>query len=113
MKQNRNLIIIGLIALINALGYGIIIPIIYAYSHSFKLSDFQIGLLFSLFSVCQFISTPVIGKLSDKYGRKPLLILSLVGTAASFFIAAFAPNALFLFLARALDGITAGKKEKK
>lgn len=107
-RGNRNLIVIALIMLINSLGYGIIIPIIYTYSIQFGLSDFQNGLLFAIFSLCQFIATPIIGRLSDKYGRKPLLVLSLAGTALSFFLAAFAPNAIILFLARALDGITSG-----
>lgn len=108
IKNNRNLLIIALIALVNMLGYGIIIPILYAYSKKFGLSDFQNGLLFASFSICQFIATPIIGRLSDKYGRRPMLLMSISGTALSFFIMAFAPNAWFLFLARALDGITAG-----
>ncbi len=107
-RQNRNLAIIALIALVNAIGYGIIIPIQYYYGQRYGLTDFQQGLLFSLFSVCQFISTPIIGRLSDKYGRRPLLIISIAGTALSFFMTAFAPNAIILFLARALDGLTAG-----
>ena len=108
LSKNRNLAIIGVIALVNALGYGIIIPIIYSYSRKFGLSDFENGMLFALFSLCSFISTPLIGRLSDKYGRKPLLVISIIGTTLSFIMAAFAPSALFLFLARALDGITAG-----
>lgn len=108
MKNNKNLMIIALIAIVNALGYGIIIPIIYSYSRKYGLTDFQNGLLFSLYSICQFIATPIIGRLSDKYGRKPLLVISLAGTAVSFFMAAFAPNAIVLFIARALDGLTAG-----
>ncbi|HSX39157.1 MAG TPA: MFS transporter [Candidatus Saccharimonadales bacterium] len=108
MLKNKNLLIIALIALVNMLGYGIIIPILYAYSKKFGLSDFQNGLLFAIFSVCQFISTPIIGRMSDKYGRKPLLLISIIGTAVSFFVMAFAPNFWFLFLARALDGLTAG-----
>lgn len=108
LKQNRNLAIIALIALVNMLGYGIIIPILYAYSKQYGLSDFENGLLFSIFSVFQFISTPIIGRLSDKYGRRPMLLISIIGTALSFFMTAFAPNAAFLFIARALDGITAG-----
>ena len=107
-KNNKNLFVIAVIALVNALGYGIIIPILYSYSHKFGLSDFENGLLFSVFSVCQFLATPLIGRLSDKYGRKPLLLISLAGTALSFLVMAFAPSAIFLFLARALDGITAG-----
>jgi len=108
LKGNRNLLIISLIALVNMLGYGIIIPILYAYSKRFGLSDFQNGLLFATYSICQFISTPIIGRLSDKYGRRPMLLISIIGTAASFFTMAFAPSAAFLFIARALDGLTAG-----
>jgi len=90
------------------LGYGIVFPILYAYSKKFGLSDFQNGLLFAIYSICQFVATPIIGRLSDKFGRRPMLLISIIGTAASFFIMAFAPSALFLFLARALDGLTAG-----
>lgn len=108
LSENRNLAIIAIIAIVNALGYGIIIPIIFAYSQKFGLTVFQNGLLFAIFSFCSFISAPFIGRLSDKYGRKPLLVISIIGTALSFFTAAFAPSAIFLFLARALDGITAG-----
>lgn len=108
LRQNRNLLIIALIAVVNMLGYGIIIPILFAYSLKFGLNAFQNGLLFAVFSICQFISTPIIGRLSDKYGRRPLLLISIVGTALSFFMMAFAPSAIFLFLARALDGLTAG-----
>lgn len=108
MHKNRNVVIIGLIAVVNALGYGIIIPILYTYSKKFGLTDFQNGLLFALFAICSFIATPVIGRFSDKYGRRPMLIASITGTAISFVLMAFAPNALILFLARALDGLTAG-----
>jgi MFS family permease len=107
-KNNKNLFIISLIAVVNALGYGIVIPILYSYSKRFGLSDFQNGLLFSLFSICSFLSTPIIGRMSDKFGRRPLLIISIIGTVISFFMQAFAPSAIFLFLARALDGLTAG-----
>lgn len=106
--MKKTLWIIALIAVVNALGYGIIIPILYSYSHKFGLSDFQNGLLFSIFSVFQFVATPLIGRLSDAYGRRPLLLISLFGTALSFFTMAFAQSAAWLFIARALDGITAG-----
>ncbi len=107
-RTNRTLFIIVLIALVNMLGYGIVIPILYAYSKKFGLSDLQNGFLFALFSICSFLSTPIIGRLSDKYGRRPLLVISIFGTVVSFFMQAFAPNAAFLFIARALDGLTAG-----
>jgi MFS family permease len=107
-KLNKNILIIALIAMVNMLGYGIVFPILYAYSKKYGLNDFQNGLLFAIYSICQFISTPIIGRLSDKYGRKPMLLISIIGTAISFIVMAFAPNAIFLFLARALDGLTAG-----
>jgi len=106
--QRRSLFIISLIVMVNMLGYGIIIPLLYGYSKRFGLTDFENGLLFAMFSICQFISTPIIGRLSDKYGRRPMLLVSIAGTAVSFFIMAFAPSALFLFIARGLDGLTAG-----
>jgi MFS family permease len=102
------LFIIAVVAVVNALGYGIVIPVLYSYSQRFGLTDFQNGLLFSIFSLCQFLATPIIGRLSDKYGRKPLLIISIAGTAVSFLTMALAQSAAFLFIARALDGITAG-----
>lgn len=107
-KNNKNLAIIALIAVVNALGYGIVFPILYSYSQKFGLSDFGNGLLFATFSLCQFLSTPIIGRMSDKFGRKPLLTISIFGTFVSFLMMAFAPNIFFLFLARALDGLTAG-----
>lgn len=107
-KQNKNLLVVGLIAVVNALGYGIIIPVLYSYATKFGLNDFENGLLFAIFSIFQFIATPFLGRLSDKYGRKPLLVFSIIGTALSFFMMAWAPSSAFLFIARALDGITAG-----
>lgn len=108
MFKNKNLFVIAIIAVVNALGYGIIIPIVYSYSQKFGMTDFQNGLLFSAFSIAQFIATPIIGRMSDKYGRRPLLIASIAGTAISFIMMAFAPNMMWLFIARILDGITAG-----
>ena len=86
LRRNRNLFIIVLIALVNMIGYGIIIPILYSYSKRFGLTDFQNGLLFALFSMCQFISTQILGRLSDRFGRKHMLLLSIWGTVVTFFI---------------------------
>jgi MFS family permease len=108
IKNNKRLLVIAAVTLVGALGYGIVIPVLYPYSIRYGLSDFENGILFSVFSIAQFVATPIIGILSDKYGRRPLLIFSLLGTAGSFFLMAFAPNAAFLFLSRILDGVTAG-----
>ncbi|MBD2442467.1 MFS transporter [Dolichospermum sp. FACHB-1091] len=106
--MNRIFWITALIAFINSLSLTILIPIIYLYGKQFGLNDFQTSLLFSTYSVAQFFATPVIGKLSDRFGRKPLLIISLAGTVIANIIAGTATTAILVFLARFLDGITGG-----
>jgi predicted MFS family arabinose efflux permease len=106
--QNRNLWIIASIAFVNALSFTILIPILYLYGRQFGLNDFETSLLFSMFSLAQFFSTPVIGKLSDRFGRKPLLVISLAGTVVANLWAGSATAAWVLFCARTLDGLTGG-----
>jgi multidrug resistance protein len=106
--MTRNFWIIALISLINSLSLTILIPVIYTYGRQFGLNDFQTSLLFSIYSIAQFFATPVIGKLSDRFGRKPLLIISLLGTVLANLMAGTASTAGVLFLARFLDGITGG-----
>jgi MFS family permease len=96
------------IAFANSLSFTILIPILYLYGKEFGLTDFQTSLLFATYAAAQFISTPVIGKLSDRFGRKPLLIISLAGTVIANFLAGTASGAAMLFFARFLDGITGG-----
>lgn len=106
--MNRTFWIIALIAFINSLSLTILIPIIYLYGKEFGLNELQTSFLFSIYSVAQFFATPVIGKLSDRFGRKPLLIISLAGTVIANFIAGTATSATIFFLARLLDGLTGG-----
>jgi MFS family permease len=99
------------IAFANAISFTILIPILYLYGREFGLTDFQTSLLFALYAIAQFFATPVIGKLSDRHGRKPLLIVSLAGTVAAgalAFVAGWAHIAWLLFFARFFDGITGG-----
>lgn len=100
--------IITLVAFINAVSFTIIIPVLYPYAKQFGLSDFQASLLTTAYAASQFIGTPILGRLSDRLGRKPLLILSLLGTVAANLTASLAPFAWLLFAARALDGLTGG-----
>ncbi|UIE38345.1 MFS transporter [Leptodesmis sichuanensis] len=106
--MGRTFWITALIALANALSFTILIPILYLYGKQFGLTDFQTSLLFSIYAVSQFFSTPVIGKISDRVGRKPLLLISLAGTVVANFLAGTTSTAAVLFFARFLDGITGG-----
>jgi multidrug resistance protein len=108
MKSTRIIWILVLIAVINSMGFGIIIPLLYPYGKKFGVTEHTIGLLTAAFSIAQFFATPVLGSLSDKYGRKPLLVFSLIGTAASFVMFGLANSVFLLFAARILDGLTGG-----
>jgi predicted MFS family arabinose efflux permease len=106
--MNRSFWIIAIINFINSLSFTVLIPTIYQYGREFHLSDFEVSFLFAIFSIAQFFATPIIGKLSDRFGRRPLLIISLFGTVIGNLLAGTAPNAMVLFLARFLDGVTGG-----
>lgn len=107
-KSNKTLFFLVLLMLVNALSYGVIIPLLYPFARQFGIGETGLGFLFASFSLFQFIATPIIGRLSDQYGRRPLLLLSLFGTGLSLIMFGLARTAWQLFLARILDGITGG-----
>jgi MFS family permease len=100
--------ITALIAFINAVSFTILIPVLYPFAKQFALNDFQASLLTTSYAISQFFATPVLGRLSDVMGRKPLLMLSLLGTVIANTVASLAPVAWLLFAARILDGLTGG-----
>src|SRR5215208_5413450 len=104
----RPLLIIFLTIFVNLVGFGIIIPLLPFYAGTFGASPVVIGLLFAIFSLCQLIAAPVLGDLSDRYGRRPVLIFSLVGTVVSFVMLAVADSMWMLFAARIVDGLSGG-----
>src|SRR5438094_3899137 len=104
----RPLLIIFLTIFVNLIGFGIIIPLLPFYAQTFGASPLVIGLLFAIFSLCQLIAAPALGDLSDRYGRRPVLIFSLLGTVASFVMLALAQSVTMLFLARIVDGLSGG-----
>ncbi len=106
--MNRPLLVIFLTIFVNLVGFGIIIPLLPFYAETFGASPLTIGLLFAVFSACQLIAAPVLGDLSDRYGRRPVLIFSLAGTVASFVMLAMAQSITMLFLARIVDGLSGG-----
>jgi MFS family permease len=99
---------IFLIVLIDVLGITIILPLLPFYSEHFGAGAKTVGLLVSVYGACQLASGPILGRWSDRYGRKPILLLSQVGTCIGFLVLAFAPSLKWVFLARIIDGITAG-----
>lgn len=100
--------LIALVALINSISFTIIIPLLYPYAKQFGLSDFQASLLTTAFALAQFFGTPILGKLSDRLGRKYILVFSLAGTVIANLLASVAGVAWLLYLARILDGLTGG-----
>src|SRR6266536_949214 len=106
--MTRPLLVIFLTMFVNMLGFGIIIPLLPFYAETFGASPIVIGLLFASFSICQLVAAPVLGDLSDRYGRRPVLIFSLLGTVVSFVLLAVAHSIALLFIARIIDGLSGG-----
>lgn len=104
MKLDRKLLIILLIQITEVLGFSLILPFMPFYAQDMGASPLTIALILGLFSALQFVSAPIMGRLSDVYGRRPMLIASQVSTFVSFLILAQARSIGMLFLSRAVDG---------
>ena len=104
MKLDRKLLIILLIQITEVLGFSLILPFLPFYAQSLGASPLMVSLILSLFSLLQFISAPILGRLSDVFGRKPLLIASQVSTFISFLVLGRATTLGMIFLSRAIDG---------
>ena len=107
MKQSP-LLPIFLIVLVDILGLTIMLPLLPFYAEHLGASATVIGLLTASYAFCQLIAGPILGKLSDSMGRKPLLIVSQIGTLIGFLILAASNNLWLVFLSRIIDGLTAG-----
>jgi len=106
--MSRPLLVIFLTIFVNLVGFGIIIPLLPFYAETFGASPIVIGLLFASFSVSQLVASPLLGELSDRWGRRPVLIMSLIGTVVSFVLLALAQSLTMLFVARIIDGLSGG-----
>ncbi len=93
---------------INLIGFGIVIPVLPLYAQRFGASPLVIGFLVAVYSIAQVVFAPVLGKLSDRVGRRPVLLLSIAGTAAGFVLMGAAKALPLLFAGRIIDGITGG-----
>ena len=99
---------IFLIVLVDILGLTIVIPLLAIYAESFGASAIVAALLMPTFAVCQLVAGPLLGKLSDRHGRRPILLFSQIGTLIGFVMMAEAWSLWMVFAGRALDGLTAG-----
>ena len=106
--KNKPLFAIFLIIFINMLGFGLILPLLPYYAEGFGASDTVIGLLVAVYAAGQFFGAPILGQLSDQYGRRPILLISILGTLIGFVILGFANTLWLLFLSRIIDGLTGG-----
>jgi DHA1 family tetracycline resistance protein-like MFS transporter len=105
----KPLIIIFITMFIDLIGFGVAIPVLPDYAKTeFGASPFTIGWLIASYSIMQFISTPFLGQLSDKYGRRPILLFSLLGTSVAALITGLATALPVLFFGRIFDGFTGG-----
>lgn len=89
---------------LDLVGFGIVVPILAVYAERFGASGLTVGLLFAAFSAAQFVCAPLLGRLSDRLGRKPVIVISLLGTAAGSFVCGAASTLWLLFVGRILDG---------
>ncbi|HET9626884.1 MAG TPA: MFS transporter [Kofleriaceae bacterium] len=107
MKRSP-LLPIFLVVLVDILGFTIVYPLLPFYAEKFGASPIIATSLVAVYAVCSLVSTPIIGRLSDKYGRRRLLLLSQAGTCAGFLVLAQSQYLWMIFLGRILDGVTAG-----
>jgi DHA1 family tetracycline resistance protein-like MFS transporter len=105
------------IVFMDLLGFGIILPQLPFYALRYHVSPVQVGLLFSIYSICQFLAAPILGVISDKHGRKPVLVFSQAGSAIGYVLLGLVtqlnlPNVTaalaLIYLARIIDGISGG-----
>lgn len=102
------LFVLFLTVFVDMVAFGIIIPVLPLYAEHFHATPLEIGWLTGIYSGMQIIFTPILGRLSDRFGRRPVLMLSLAGTAVGFLLMGMAESLTLLFVARILSGITGG-----
>jgi MFS transporter, DHA1 family, tetracycline resistance protein len=106
--DKKRLFSILLVVFIDLLGFSLILPLLPYYAETFNASKFVTGLLIAVYALMQLIGAPLLGRLSDRYGRRPILLISVFGTFVGFLLFGFATTLWMLFAARILDGLTGG-----
>lgn len=106
--DNKRLFSIILVVFIDLLGFSLILPLLPYYAKTFNANQTVTGLLIAFYAVMQLIGAPLLGRLSDRFGRRPVLLLSVFGTFIGFLLLGFANALWMLFASRVLDGLTGG-----
>lgn len=106
-KRRAALLVLFLTVFIDLLGFGIVIPFLPLYAERMHVGAFGIGLVLSIYSLMQFICAPVLGRISDHVGRRPIIMLGLFGSAAGYMVYGFATSFAWLLFARAIHGACA------
>lgn len=106
--RNTRLSIIFVIVFIDLLGFSLILPLLPFYAETFGATPFQVGLLVASYAAAQLVGAPILGRMSDRFGRKPVLVVSMLGTFIGFLMLGFANALWMLFASRLLDGFTGG-----
>jgi len=107
-RERSPLFVLFLTVFVDLVGFGIVIPVLPLYAENFHATPIAIGWLTGIYSGMQIIFTPILGKLSDRFGRRPVLLVSIAGTAAGFALMGLGHSLTLLFAARILAGITGG-----
>lgn len=100
--------ILFLTIFIDLLGYGIVIPLLPDYARGFGASAVTVGLLIASYSAMQFLSSPILGGLSDRYGRRPILLATIAINAVGYLLFGFVTSLILLFTSRLISGVAAG-----
>jgi MFS transporter, DHA1 family, tetracycline resistance protein len=106
--NNKRLFSIILVVFIDLLGFSLILPLLPYYAETFKASQTVTGILIASYALMQLIGAPILGRLSDRFGRRPVLLVSVFGTFLGFLLLGFANALWMLFVSRIIDGLTGG-----
>src|SRR5512135_1839635 len=106
--MNRRLFSIILIVFIDLLGFSLILPLLPYYAESLHANGIATGMLVASYAIAQLFGAPLLGRLSDRFGRRPVLLASVFGTFAGFLLLGFANALWMLFASRIIDGLTGG-----
>lgn len=106
--MNKRLAIIFLIVFVDLLGFSLILPLLPYYAQTFGADAFVTGLLVASYAVAQLVGAPLLGRWSDRIGRRPVLLMSIFGTLLGFLLLGFAGALWMLFVSRVIDGLTGG-----